>query len=116
MLTTDQKWDAITAFDPSARVEHRGNLHDWFIADGMHIGDGSGVIVGTYGNGTTPQEAVDEHWRIYVEELGPDRYISAQIREGAEYVQYRVRWNGFRWANINQYELERIQKGNANTF
>lgn len=109
MLTTQQKWEAIKALDRRASIECR-DLGDFYISAEMHVADGSGVIIGKYGNGTTPEAAVEEHWDIY-SNLSDDEYIAGDLRQDdGTYVHYRKRWNGFMWADIQQYELERIQR------
>ncbi len=50
-------------------------------------------VTGIYGNGTTPQAAVEDHWRVLVEELPESAHLS--VRSG----ERRVRWNGFMWAD-----------------
>lgn len=51
-----------------------------------------GNVMFANGSGETPEHAIDEDWRQYVEELEPCSYI--QIGDGD--VTY-WRWNGFMW-------------------
>lgn len=68
---------------------------DWYVSADMSIKDNS-VLIGTYGNGTTPQEAVEDHWFIYTTEANPLKPIVAG--RGGER-KYWV-WSGFMWKEI----------------
>ena len=89
-----QKLDAIQAFAGKANLCMR-RPNDWFVESGMSVG-GDGILSGKYGNGTTPEEAVEEHWHIY-SELPPDRYAVNRHNR-------RARWNGYMWREISEDE------------
>lgn len=65
---------------------------DWFVSQRVEIRE-EHVLVGAYGNGTTPEEAIEDHWRKLVTEIGP-HYLVARPYEGK---RRAVRWNGFMW-------------------
>lgn len=116
-MNVKQKWAAIKALDPRASIQCR-DLGDFYIEDSAHVGDGSGIQIGKYGNGATPEEAVENHWEIY-STLDQWHYICGALRQDdGTYKRYRKRWNGFMWADVDTFELERIQrhleKNNAN--
>lgn len=91
MLTWEQKLAALQAIaDTSLRMRNPG---DWYVsAVGRSIG-GNGLLHGKYGNGKTPQEAVEDDWRQLAEMLPDDRYIVVE-RSGA---RKQFIWNGFMW-------------------
>lgn len=94
MMDWQQKLAAIQAFagsyDTSLKMRAPG---DWYVACAMSIGD-AGLLSGKYGNGTTPQEAVEEHWRIY-SSLPRNRYAVNKDN-------IRARWNGFMWETVTE--------------
>lgn len=94
-----QKFAAIKAFSGNASLEMRAP-GDWYVGGSMSIG-GNGMLVGEYGNGTTPEEAIEDHWRIY-SSLPCDRY--AVNRENL-----RARWNGFMWMEVSDDEAEQLR-------
>jgi hypothetical protein len=72
MMDWQQKLAAIKAFagdDVSLCMRSPGN---WYVSVSMYIG-GDGFLRGSYGNGCTPEEAVDAHWKIY-STLPPESY------------------------------------------
>jgi hypothetical protein len=69
---------------------------DWYVDARMEIKDGS-VLVGAFGNGRTPQEAVDDHWAQYAflpADKGP--IVLNAMGESRRH----VRWNGFMWQDV----------------
>lgn len=68
---------------------------DWYCG-GMSIVNG-GFLVGGGGNGTTPQEAVEDAFHHYCEEghvikiYSPDKKSSGYIK-----------WNGFMWKEVER--------------
>jgi hypothetical protein len=93
-MTWEQKLAALQALcDTSLRMRKPG---DWYVsATGRGIG-GDGLSRGAYGNGKTPQEAVEDDWRQIVEHLPSDRYVIARSYS----IEKRVRWNGFMWSEV----------------
>ena len=68
---------------------------DWYVADNIEIAD-NGLLIGEFGNGETPQKAVEDHWQKLVVDLAPTMHLYARVR----CTYRRVRWNGFMWADV----------------
>lgn len=84
-------WSAV-----SLKMREPGN---WYVeVIGRNIG-GGGFLRGEYGEGRTPQEAVEDDWRRLVDELPEDRVIVVS-RRSTEETERRVRWNGYMWADV----------------
>lgn len=66
---------------------------DWYVSHRVDVG-GEGFLRGSYGNGKTPEEAVNDHWEIYTAQLKPGNVVVAYGNSDRE---KRVRWNGFMW-------------------
>lgn len=75
---------------------HIRNVCDWFVNQSVEIG-GDGMLTGNYGNGDSPEDAVEDHWRKLVEDLPEDRYLV--IRASREDRRH-VRWNGYMWQDL----------------
>jgi hypothetical protein len=101
LMDWQQKFAAIQAFagnyDTSLMMRKPG---DWYVSCGMSIG-GDGPLTGSYGNGATPEDAVNEHWEVY-SNLPFNRY--AVNRENK-----RARWNGFMWEQISDEQAEAMR-------
>jgi hypothetical protein len=102
MMDWQQKFAAIQAFagnfDTSIMMRKPG---DWYVSSGMSVG-GDGMLSGKYGNGVSPEAAINEHWEIY-STLPFDRY--AVNRENK-----RARWNGFMWDAISDAQAEAMRE------
>jgi hypothetical protein len=98
-----QQFAAIQAFcghfDVSLRMRKPG---DWYVSSNMGIG-GDGMVSGAYGNGATPEEAVQDHWNQY-SNLPHNRYATIESGDG----QRRGRWNGFMWELVTEEDAKRI--------
>ena len=70
--------------------------NDWYVSQSVEIKDG-GVLVGKYGNGSTPKEAVENHWLELVDKLPPDKYLVIHANGDN---RRAVRWNGYMWADV----------------
>jgi hypothetical protein len=104
-MTWEQKLQALQALSDVAL--HMRKPGDWYVNASMEIGaDDSGVLVGSYGNGTTPQEAVEDHWSIYTVLLKPKEYCV--ICTGSQATRRHVRWNGFMWQDVYSTKLETV--------
>lgn len=93
-MNWEQKLAALQAIaDTCLRMRKPG---DWYVsATGRGIG-GDGLNRGNYGNGPTPQAAVEDDWRQLVEMLPYDRYIIVESRGERR----QIRWNGFMWETV----------------
>jgi hypothetical protein len=94
-MTWEQKLMALQVLtDTSVRMRKPG---DWYVsAVGRDIG-GDGFLRGVYGNGKTPQGAVEDDWRQLVVALPADRYVHIE-RSG---VKKKFRWNDFMWKEVD---------------
>jgi hypothetical protein len=90
-LTPDQMMAALDAMAGPGKVQMR-KPGDWICSHSVDVRDGS-VLVGFFGNGTTPQEAIKSQW-LGLTQLKEGQYLVTRAH-GA-----RVRWNGFMWAAV----------------
>jgi hypothetical protein len=96
-----QKLAAIIAFADHYHVALKMRApDDWYVEAGMTIG-GDGMLTGAYGNGRTPEEAVEDHWEIY-SNLPHDRYAVNHANE-------RARWNGFMWKEVTEEQASAMR-------
>jgi hypothetical protein len=101
-----QKLAAIQAFAGSHNVALRMRRPgDWYVDAGMSLG-GDGILYGTYGNGTTPEDAVRDHWQKFTVEIPADKYVVADRGDPHR----RGRWNGFMWELMTDEEAERFRE------
>lgn len=70
---------------------------DWYCSQSVSIRE-EFVLVGTFGNGDSPEAAVDDHWKVLVEDIGA-RYL---IANDGRYNRKAVRWNGYMWADVSE--------------
>jgi len=92
-----QKAAALNALDdlhilfrsPRDRI---GIAEPWYIAQNVSVYGGS-VMIGAYGNGATPEAAIEDHWNQLTRDLKPGQYLVA--RRGTD--RRAVTWNGFMW-------------------
>ena len=68
---------------------------DWYVGQSVEISsDDSSVLTGLYGNGATPQEAIENHWDVMTVQLKPEQYVVVNAMSDR---RKHVRWNGFMW-------------------
>ena len=80
--------------DACLRMREPGN---WYVSqDSVNIARRNGVRSGAFGNGETPEKAVQDHWRKYTAE---DTVIEYRDLETST-MRY-VSWNGFMWASVS---------------
>lgn len=77
-----------------------GNRHPWYVSQNIEIKE-SHTLLGAHGDGATPQEAIEDHWRQYVDDLKPEYSIRVQQ---SEFIRY-VRWSGFMWVDVAPHRL-----------
>lgn len=93
-MTWEQKLSALQAIaECYLRMRKPG---DWYVSHKVSIG-GDGFLRTEYGNGKTPEEAVNNHWDTYAVNLPIDRCVVARVNSEDE---KRVRWNGFMWEDF----------------
>ena len=92
-MNWEEKADALNALSAiSILMRGRG---DWYVRQSVEIKDGS-MLGGGYGNGETPEEAINNHWEKMVLDLTPRQYLVLNAY-GAD--RRAVLWNGFMWAD-----------------
>lgn len=91
--TWEEKLQACQALcDCSLRMRKPG---DWYVAQpGIGITDGQ-FVRGEYGDGATPQAAVESHWQVLMATLA-DEGRRLFTSEGGK--RRYVKWNGHMWA------------------
>lgn len=73
---------------------------DWYVSqDNVEIKD-SRCLVGTFGNGATPQAAIEDHWKQLVYDIGA-KYL---VINPALTKRRAVRWNGFMWMDVPEQD------------
>lgn len=99
-MNWEQKLDAITAIshDVSLRMRSPGN---WYVsASGVSVSEKC-FLVGAYGNGATPEEAVLHHWEQWAA-VGPNNsehpYLVIEPLFGGP--RRHVFWNGYSWRDL----------------
>ncbi len=92
-MNWEQKLAALNAIaETSLRMRAPG---DWYVSAHPRGVVGDGFERGTYGNGVTPEAAVNNDWKQLVDELPVD--LSIRIRGDRQ-----VRWNGFMWQDVRK--------------
>lgn len=95
-MTWEEKLAALQALgDTSLRMRKPG---DWYVSPSSRDvwERGSGVLVSVYGNGSTPQEAVEDDWRKMTE-LDANCVVVINAR-GSN--RRQVIWNGYMWRDV----------------
>jgi hypothetical protein len=70
---------------------------DWYVNQDVEVKDG-GILIGTYGNGATPEEAIEDHWRVLTE-IPRGHYLVVRAFDN---LRRAVRWNGFMWEDVKE--------------
>lgn len=91
-MTTDEKLAALKALTPT-HLEMR-SPGDWYVSAYSRECKQGAMLHGNYGNGTTPQAAIDDDW---------NQISTAQCVVINAYSKTRreVRWNGFMWETVH---------------
>lgn len=76
-----------------------GGPEPWYVSQQVDIHCGS-VLHGAFGNGFTPQEAIENHWQRLVSDLKPDQHLIVKDSRGQK--RRAVRWNGFMWEDVTE--------------
>jgi hypothetical protein len=71
------------------------NIDDWYVSQNIEVKDG-GILKGIYGNGVTPEEAINDHWNKLVFELADNEYLVTKAYGDRK----AVVWDGFMWKDI----------------
>lgn len=79
-----------------APADRIGLAEPWYVEQAVQVRE-KDTMCGTYGNGFTPQEAIEDHWKRLVTDLPHEHYLV--VRQGG-HPRRAVRWNGFMWADV----------------
>lgn len=96
-MTWEQKLQAFQSIcEHELRMRRPG---DWYVSGCIEIQESadSSVLVGSYGNGATPQAAVEDHWRVLVTDLPAGGFLVVNAHQDT---QKQYRWNGFMWSEV----------------
>lgn len=97
-MTWEQKFAAINAIaDASLRMREPG---DWYVSQPRVEVKAGSILTGSYGNGRTPEAAIEAHWRALTQ-LEGDSYV---VVDAYKDERKAVEWNGFMWVEIRERE------------
>lgn len=93
-MTWEEKLEALKGLSPTVLVMRKPG--DWYVsATGRNIG-GDGFLTSAYGNGQTPQQAVENDWKEMTEKVPLEKYIVV-TRSGE---RHHFRWRGYMWEEL----------------
>ena len=94
-MTWEQKLAALKSLtETHLKMREPGN---WYVsAHAREVQDGC-VLSSSYGNGATPEEAVEDDFR----KMTAVKYPKAIVVNYRGTREKRVRWNGFMWESVN---------------
>jgi hypothetical protein len=95
-MTYEEKLAALDALaDCSLKMRKPG---DWYVSQDVSIKDGS-ILVSSYGNGSTPVEAVENHWEeIAMKASSLKPIVVIKYTDGSRDRKHYF-WNGFMWCD-----------------
>ena len=100
-----EKIEALAALDDDISIKYRSEefckndsreLESWYVSQNVEVKRG-GVLVSVSGNGNTPEEAIEDHWRQATEELKVGEYLV--VCAGTPH-RKAMKWNGFMWKPV----------------
>lgn len=95
-MTWEEKLAALQALDSGAHVRMR-KPGDWYVSWRPNVREDH-FLVGEYGNGNSPQAAVESHWDK-ITNLPADKWLVFDNYTGRR----SVRWNGFMWQDVEAF-------------
>lgn len=98
-MTWEEKLVALQCLGDTCLIMRRPG--DWFVSSRAEIKQGA-ILAREYGNGPTPQAAVEDHWRIFVDDLPPGQYI---VTDAYRPERKAYRWTGYMWREVVESEL-----------
>jgi len=98
-----EKFAAINAVAEASLLMRKPG--DWYVSQPTEItSDSSAMLSGKYGNGETPEKAIDAHWDELTRTLKPDEYVV--IHAGDPKRRRHLRWNGYMWEDLPRNDQE----------
>jgi hypothetical protein len=94
-MNWEQKLQALNALAQCKLIMRKPG--DWYVSQSVEVKDGN-ILCGSYGNGETPDVAVDDHWQVLTN-LHPEQCLVT-----CAYGEKRkaVRWTGFMWDRVDE--------------
>lgn len=89
--------DALAEFEIKFR-----KMGDWYVSQNVEIKD-SAILRSACGNGSTPDEAIEDHWRQLVDDIAATP-LYLVTRASSDTKRRAVRWNGFMWMDVHEPE------------
>ena len=97
-MTWEEKLAACAAIGHEIGLRMR-KPGDWYVEHrGVEVKEGP-MLASRYGNGETPQLAVEDHWQ-QLTVLAPREYVVLDAGSGER--RRAVRWNGFMWMDVKE--------------
>lgn len=94
-MTYEQMMQACSALGPISICMRKSG--DWYV---HHVGvslKNKGLIFSLSGNGSSPVDAIHDHWR-QLTEFKPQEYLVLNAMDANNI--HAVRWNGFMWQEV----------------
>jgi len=89
-MNYQQKLEALNTLAECSLKMYEPN--DWYVEQDVMIGDGDGTGVSVFGNGCSPEEAVNDHWSQLTTGQMSSEYIIANEKHW--------KWNKFMWREV----------------
>jgi hypothetical protein len=89
-MTWEEKFEAMNGLAGRCAL-HMRSAGDWYVTTGAGV-VGDGLYRSIIGDGTSPEEAVEDWWQVAVTNLATNR--SLQTPDG------NFRWGGFMWKKV----------------
>jgi hypothetical protein len=103
----EQKLEALNKLE-ECRLQMR-QPGDWIVHQHVEIKDYH-LMISHFGQGTTPEAAVEDHWTHLTEKLKGHQFLVARSGRPS---RIAARWNGFMWAPVDEREQMRPQPARA---
>lgn len=93
----EQKLQALNALaECNVKMRKPG---DWYVCHSAELKTcGAGVLRGEYGNGASPEEAVNNHWSKLTELPDSDYIVIGAFTQNRK----AFIWNGFMWQEVTK--------------
>ena len=83
---------------------HLRKENDWYVRQNVEVKEGC-MLASHSGSGSTPEKAIEDHWRYLVTHLPDSNYL---VLHGYNRSRRKaVRWNGSMWEDIDEQAYRR---------
>jgi len=93
-MNWQEKAAALNALAP-IQILMRG-IENWYVQQSAEVKEGA-MLKGKYGNGTTPELAIEDHWNQLTDLVGREKYIVIGAMSNR---RRQVKWNGYMWKDV----------------